>query len=214
MIALLHYAVLKTRRDGSFFLFLFAPAVVIAALLGTSIVELRFEYPLALSRHMSAMQNARALATMVGGTAIMFGLISAFWTLRAEIATRAIASFVVASRSAAVIASLIVFGMLTAIAAWISGIAVVILLTAAVPPKLPLLFAGGLAVALALTGVATLVVTVAPQPANLIWAYFSMFVFVPWFERGPDVKLGVLAATVFVLSTTLSTYFLRRRCAS
>ncbi len=214
MIALLHYAVLKTRRDGSLFLFLFAPAMVIAALLGTSIAELRFEYPFALSRHMTQMQNAKLLTSIVGAGALMFGIISAFWTYRAEIATRSIASFVVASRPVTVIAALIVWGTLTVIAAWICGVAVVVLLTAAAPPHLPILFGGLVAVGMALISVAALIVTVAPKPENLIWSYLAMVIFVRWIEKLPDLPEIALAAALFAICTSLSIFFLRRRCAT
>jgi hypothetical protein len=214
MIALLHYAVLKTRRDRSLFLFLFAPLFALAALLGPSLAELRFSYPLSLSRNLTPLQNARTLASLIGAVSIMFGLISAFWTYRAEIATRAIASFVVGSRALMVTASLILFATLMSAAAWLSGIAMAIVLTATVPPHLPLLFAGCVAVSLALNSVSALMVTIAPQPASLIWAYLSMLLFVRWIEKLPDVREFALAAVIFAICTTLSVFFLRRRCAT
>ena len=214
MIGLLHYAVLKTRRDRSLFLFLLAPAVVLAALLGPSIAELRLRYPLALSRNMTPLQNATILTNMLGMAALGFATISTFWTFRAEMATRSVASFVVARRSITVIATLILFGLMTAAAAWLCGIAMVILLTAAVPANLTVLFAGTLGVAIACSSAAALVVAIAPQPANILWAYFSMIVFLPWVEKLPDSKQFALAAAIFAICTPLSTYFLRRKCAT
>jgi len=215
VIALMHYLLVKSRRDHSLAIFVFGPAILITtALVAASIVEHRLHYPLMFAAKMSLVQNA-ALAEQIFGTlALGFATISGFWILRSEVATKAISSFVVASRTINVSLALIFFAAITGIASWLVATGTVIALTATIPPHLPLVACAAIAIALALASIGALTVAISPQPMMMAWACSSLLLFIPWTDRLPNGNEFLLAGIVFVVCASLSTYRLGRRCAA
>jgi len=215
MTALLHYFFLKGRRDHSLAIFVFAPAVLITvALLGASVVQQRLRYPLMLAANMSLVQNDALAETVFGTMAIGFATISAFWMLRAEIATKAVNSFVVASSTTRMSAALIQFAAMTGIASWLVATGAVIVLTGTIPPHLPMIAVAMLAAAYALAAIGALTVAISPQPMMMAWACSSLLLFIRWADQPADRNEFLLAGIVFVICAGLSTYRLGRRCAA
>jgi len=215
MIALLHYAFLKSIRDRSLAVFVLGPALVIAAsLFGATLAE-GFRYPLYVSRQMSAAQNAEMAGLILTFFAMTFGTVAAFWVFRPEVATKAIGSFLMARRPITVSLAQVTFAAAVAFSAWVVGIAAIAALTSALPPAL-----GWSAVAVAVASIAAasigaLVVTISPQPAMMVWAFLACTALLPLLNH-PAVrpKLLYVEAVVSILFIAVSAFLLERRWAS
>lgn len=215
MIAVLHYALLKSLRDRSLGIFVLGPALVIAAsLLGATIVE-GFRYPFYVSRQMSAAQNAEMVALILTFFVMMFGTVAAFWTFRPEVVTKTIGSFLMARRPLTVSLAQVTFAAAVAFSAWVVGIAAIAALTSALPPALGW-FAVGVAVAsIAAASIGALVLTISPQPAMMVWAFLACTALLPLLVH-PSVrpKLLYVVPVISILFIAVSAFLLERRWAS
>jgi len=216
MIAVLHYAFLKSTRDRSLAVFLLGPALVIAAsLLGATIAQGGPIYPLHMSRQMSATQNAEMAALVLAFFAMMFGTVAGFWIFRTEVATKTIGSFLMARRPIAVSLAQVTFAAAIGFGAWVLGTITVALLTSALPPAIGW-FAVGVAVAsIAAASIGALVVTISPQPAMMPWAILVCTPLLPLLVN-PAVrpKLLYVVPAVAILVIAVSAFLLERRWAS
>jgi hypothetical protein len=215
MIAVLHYAFLKSTRDRSLAVFALGPALVIAAsLLGATVAQ-GLRYPLYLGGQMSAAQNAEMAALILTFFAMTFGSVAAFWVFRPEVATKTIGSFLMARRPLTVSVAQVTFAAAIAFSAWIAGIVTIAVLTSALPPAIGW-FAAGVAVAsIAAASIGALVVTISPQPAMMIWAFFACQALLPLLVN-PAVrpKLLYVVPVVAIVFTATSAFLLERRWAS
>src|SRR5258706_5707647 len=110
MIAILRYAYLKSLRDSSLIAFILVPMFFpVAALSGVTIAKGHPRYPMYMDALFTPVQNATLCAQIAIAMCIFFTVIPAFWTLRPEIATRSVASFLFAARPLTVTLSLILF---------------------------------------------------------------------------------------------------------
>lgn len=210
MIALLHYAWLKGWRDRSIPVFALIPTVQFTFMvIGFSVATGHVSYPFTSPDWTGDFPGVAILIPSV------IGSLSAFWTFRAEVATRAVDSFVVASRPAAVTAALTVVGTVTAVSAWIAGLATIVLLTADLPAGFVSLLINGALGALAGASLGALYVAILPQPTMLIWAFVAGTPVAPLiFNPATRRYLVPVALAVTLVAMTSSTFLLRRRCAS
>lgn len=210
MSALLHYAWLKGMRDRSLPIFALMPVMQFAAMIiGFSAFRGHLSYPFAGPDWTGDFPG---IAIVLPST---ISSICAFWIFRAEVATRAIDSFVVASRPLAVTGALVVIGFVTAVVGWLGGIATIVMLTGEIPGNLLSLVTNGTLSALAGASLGALYVTILPQPSMLVWALVAGLPLAPWiFDPASRSHLLPVALAVFFVATTSSTFLLRRRCAS
>ena len=211
MSAILHYAWLKGTRDKSLLVFALIPAAQVAAMLiGYSILTRQGDYPIRMSG-----LDGTDIATMSIMIPWFMAVLFTFWIFRVELATNAIASFVVASRPLFVVLALIVLGTLVAVLGRFGGLAMITLLTGEFPRELASHWWLGAMTGLAGAALGTLYVMISPQPAMLGWALLAAvpaapLVFIPkhW-DRLPAVTLFVTLVCI-----AASTLLLRRRCAT
>jgi hypothetical protein len=215
MIAVLHYALLKSIRDRSLAIFVLGPALVIAAsLLGATIAE-GFRYPFYVSRQMSAAQNAEMVALILTFFVMMFGTVAAFWTFRPEVVTKTIGSFLMARRPLTVALAQVTFAAAVTFSAWIAGILTIAALTSALPPAIGVFAVGAAVAALAAASIGALVLTISPQPAMVLWAFLACTALLPLLVN-PAVrpKLLYIVPVMAILFTAVSAFLLERRWAS
>jgi len=210
MIALLRYAFLKGMRDRSLpIFFLLEPAQVAAMLIGYSVMNRHLHYPLIMPGDVGDVVGFSVLFPSFVAT------LSAFWTFRSEVATRAIGSFVVASRPSTVVVALVVFAAATAIGGLIGAITTAAVLTAALPANLASLAPLGVISSLVGASLGALYVTISPQPAMLVWAFIAVIPLAPWIFHPPSTpRLLMIAALVSIVCIGVSAFLLRRRCAT
>jgi hypothetical protein len=205
-----HYAWLKGVRDRSLVIFALIPPMQFTAMvIGFSLDKRHLTYPFIGPDWAGDFPGLAILIPAVVGSC------SAFWMLRSEVATRAIDSFVVASRPVAVIAALVVTGTVTAAAGWLGGLAAILMLTADLPANLLTLASSGALAALAGASLGALYVTILPQPGMLVWAVVAGLPLGPWiFDPASRSHLIPIALVVSIVAMAASTFLLRRRCAS
>ena len=215
MTALLRYAYLKSLRDHSLIAFIGTPALVpVAALLGVTLAKGQFRYPMYLEAGFSPFQNAVLAAQISTGMSVLFTVLAAFWTLRTEIATRSIGSFLFAVTPLKMALTLVLFAAAIGVAAFLGSIVTIGLLTAALPPALPMMALIVLAGCLAASALGTLMVTISPQPAMIIGSYLGCMVLIPWIAKSKSWLHLMVALAVAIVCTALSSFLLERRCAT
>jgi hypothetical protein len=215
VIAMLHYAWLKSRRDSSLFAFILIPALFpLAALGGATLAKGHWHYPFFLNPQYTPVQNATLCAQIAVALSVLFTVIPAFWTLRPEIATRSVTSFFFAARPMTVAASVIVFAFALSFTGWIGAIAMIRILTGTLPPHVAFMTLKVAVGCLATSALGTLLVTISSQPALLVGAYMVCALLIPWIEGSKSslhVMGGVAAA---IVCTALAGFILERRCAT
>lgn len=211
MIALMHYAFLKGMRDRSLpIFFLMGPVQLAAMLIGFSLIRRHLHYPLLTP---DFDRGDVAIFTIVLPSIV--ATLSAFWTFRSEVATRAIGSFVVASRPITVVVALIVFAAATAIGGLMAMLGTFVVLLAALPPNLATFAALGVISAFVGGSLGALYVTISPQPAMLVWAFIAGFPLAPWIlDPAFRPRLLTIDGIVLIVCIGVSTFLLRRRCAT
>ena len=216
MIAVLHYALLKSLRDKSLPVFVLGPSLVIAAsLLGATLAQGGLHYPLYMSRQMSAARNAEMSALVLTFFAMAFGTVAAFWTLRPEVVTKTIGSFLMARRPLTVALAQVTFAAAIAFSAWVVGIITIAALTSALPPAIGWFALGAAVASIGAASVGALVLTISPQPAMVIWAFLACTTMLPLLVH-PAVRPTLLfvVPVVSILLTAVSAFLLERRWAS
>ncbi len=211
MIALLHYAFLKGMRDRSLPIFvLMMPVQVAAMIIGYSVINRHLQYPL-----VGFDWDEGDVAVIAILLPSVVATLSAFWTFRSEVATRAIGSFVIASRPITVVLALIVFAAATATGGSIATTATIAVLTAGLPANLASLAALGILHSFVGASLGALYVTISPQPAMLVWAFIAGFPLAPWIlDPASQSRLSMIAAVLSVVCIGVSAFLLRRRCAT
>lgn len=210
MIALWHYTFLKGMRDRSLPVFLlWGPVYATAALIGVSVAQGRLHYPLSPQWD---IKDELFFALM---TATVIATLSAFWTLRTEVATKAIGSFLMATRPISVVVALVVFAAATGVATEIGMIVVSAVVRAALPANLVPIVLATVILSLAAASMGALCVTISPQPAMLIWAFCGSLPLVAWMANPSNwPRLVMIAPVIAILCTAISAFLLRRRCAT
>lgn len=208
MTALLHYAFLKGWRDRSLPTFFLIPAAQITAIvIGFSYVKDALHYPF------TGFPLDRFDAPIFFVIAPSFiATLSAFWTFRAEIETRAISSFVMASRPASVAAALILFAGATAFAGILLSFAMLVLLVADYPAQFAPLLGLGAVAAMVGASLGALFVTFSPQPMMLMSGLIVTGIVTTLIYR--SVSMPLAGSILVVACIAASTFFVRRRCAA
>lgn len=216
MIALLRYAFLKNLRDGSLAAFILGPVIMLTApLLGAALFgEGGPRFPARMDWTMSAARNAAMMAPATVFIAALFASLAGFWSLRSEIISKSIGTFVLAVRPLKIQIAAMLFGAGAAFAGYIgTGLALSVLLNALPPNPLRLILDAAI---LCLLGAAAgfLAVIFSAEP----WAIIPLFVggvaIIPSLAkmRGPLPELTAVALTLICIS--ISVFFLERRCAT
>jgi hypothetical protein len=215
VIALLRYAFLKGLRDSSLFAFILIPMMFpVAALLGVTLGKGRLLYPLYMSPQFSPQQNATLAGQITTAVCLLFTVITAFWTFRSEIATRSVGSFLLAARPLTLSLALILFAAAIGLAGWIGGMAMIGVLTTAMPPHLALLALKVAAGTVAASALGTLVVTISPNPGMVLGAYLACIISIVWVEKSTSLSQLIGAVAVAIVCAGLASFFLERRCAT
>jgi hypothetical protein len=215
--AVLHYALLKSLREGSIWIYVGIPAFIgLAVLVGGTLAShgiAGFHYPLSIERGWSAARNAREVAEIASLMCTMLGTLIGFTILRDELASRSIDSIALAVRPVTITASIVAFGTAVAACAWVIGLVVLLLLTTGVPPHLELLAAKVVAGALATASIGALAATISPEPPMIIGAFLTLIAFVPGFEKAAFGPVLLVPVVVSVIATAIAAFLLERRCA-
>lgn len=215
MIALLRYAYLKGLRDSSLFAFILIPMMFpVAALVGVTLGKGRLLYPLYMNAQFSPQQNATLAGQITTGICVLFTVITAFWTFRSEIATRSVGSFLLAARPLKLSLALILFAAAIGLAGWIGGMAMIGVLTTAMPPHLALLALKVAAGTLAASALGTLVVTISPNPGMILGAYLVCIISIVWVEKSTSLSQLIGAVAIAIVCAALAAFLLERRCAT
>jgi hypothetical protein len=211
VIALLHYAWLKGMRDRSLPVFVaMAPVQIAGMLIAMNIFEKQFRYPLPAPRW-----DRGDMAVIWLLLPAFIATLSAFWTFRSEVATKAIGAFFMGSRPVTIVFALIVFAALTAIAGIVAMLGVVLVLTAGLPPGWESFVLTGIFFAVGGAALGALYVTISPQPAMLVWAFLAGIPFLPLiFDPNLRSQVLLFGPVLWILSIGVSTFLLRRRCAT
>ncbi len=214
MIALLRYLYLKSSRDSSLIAFLLVPMLVPVAALSGVTLKRHLQYPFFMDALYTPVQNATLASTIAMGTAVLFASIASFWTLRAEIATRSIGSFLFAARPLTVALALILFAATIGLAGWLGGVALTGALTTAVMPHLALITLKVVVALIAASAAGALVVTISPQPGMIIGSYLGCVVLIPLVAKSKGSVQLLVAVVVAIVCTLLAAFLLERRCAT
>jgi len=215
MIALLRYLYLKSARDSSLFAFLFVPALMPVAALSGVTLKHGLQYPFYMDALYTPVQNATLAATIAMGTSVLFASIASFWTLRAEITTRSIGSFLLAARPLTIALALILFAAAIGLAGWVGAVALTGALTTAVMPHLALITLKVVVALIAASAAGALVVTISPQPGMIIGSYVGCAVLIPLLAKSTKGSVQLLVAVVVaIVCTLLAAFLLERRCAT
>ncbi|GEM_PF-5356404 len=216
MIAILHYALLKGTRDKSTVIFLLTPiTMVVASLIGVVVASGHPSFPLYYSLDWTPAQNASQVAFISTMCTVCFASLSGFWMFRSEVATRAIGSFVLAKRPIVIILAMIVHSSAIAVLSWIPAIAAARVLTGAAPPDTVRLTLAVIVISIASSAMGAMFVMISAQPQMLIGAYCGSCFFLPFLVLESNrPKVMMLAVVTAVLSTTIATFLLERRCTT
>jgi hypothetical protein len=167
-----------------------------------------------MSPQFSPQQNATLAGQITTGICVLFTVIIAFWTFRSEIATRSVGSFLLAARPLALSLALILFAAAIGLAGWIGGMAMIGVLTTAMPPHLALLALKVAAGTVAASALGTLVVTISPNPGMVLGAYLVCIISIVWIEKSTSLSQLIGAVAVAIVCAGLASFFLERRCAT
>jgi len=219
VIAMLRYAYLKSLRDSSLIAFILVPMFFpLCAMFGITL-DLMFAkghpvYPMYMDVHFTPLQNAKMAGQITSGICVLFAVITSFWTFRSEIATRSVGSFLFATHPLTLAVALILFAAAIGLTGWIGGIAMIGILTTALPPQLALLALKVVAGTLAASAFGTLVVTISPNPGMIIAAYIACVFAIVWIEKSKSSSPVIAAVAVAIVCAALAAFLLERRCAT
>jgi hypothetical protein len=214
VIAILRYAFLKSMRDGSLAAFLIMPIFMPAAALFGATIGKGMRYPLYMNVEYSPVQNATLVAEIATAIFMMFSALPAFWTLRSEIASRAIGSFFFAARPATAIAALILFAAGIGVTGWLGAMLMIAGLTSAFPPHLGIHMLQVVLSCLAASASGALVVTISSQPAMIVCSYLGCLFLIPWLSKATSGGFAITTLILSAVCATLATFLLERRCAT
>ena len=216
MMAILRYAVLKSVRDRSLPIFAGTPsAMALAILLGTTAAGHHLVYPLYIYHDWPPAQNAAVASAITAAVAVFLTSMTAFWTFRPEVATRAIGAFLMGTRAAAVARALVIFAAVIGIASWLASVGVIVLLTSVFPSNFAAVLLAVVIFSILAAAIGALIVTINTQPSMMIWAYLGSMVFVAWLSNGRHVTGTMVSAVVLSIVCTIGCAFLlERRCAT
>jgi len=214
MIALLRYLYLKSARDSSLIAFLLIPALVPVAALSGVTLKGHLQYPFYMDALYTPVQNATLATTIAMGTSVLFAGIASFWTLRAEIATRSVGSFLFAARPITIALALILFAATIGLAGWLCAVALTGALTTAVMPHLALITLKVVVALIAASAAGALVVTISPQPGMIIGSYLGLIVLHLLLATSKGWVQLLVAVVVVIVCTLLAAFLLERRCAT
>lgn len=219
MKALLHYAVLKGMRDRLLpILLLVSPIFAAGTLIGESAARKQLHYPLTVGLDSLGFNPA-------GLYALTFSSIVAFWAFRSEVATKAINSFVMASRPIGIVTALVVYGVGIGVATWMGAIAAATALTTKLPSNLASFALEAFIASLFGASIGALAVTISAQPTMLVWAVCATvglpLILLFDYQRG-DLVFELASRTryltsqvvVSILCLGIGTFLLERRCAT
>lgn len=211
MIALLHYALLKGVRDRSLLTFAAIPAANISAvLIAMAVHQKQMVYPLT-----GVTLDHVDLAVFSILIPSFIATLSAFWTFRSEVATKAIASFVVATRPLVVVTALLITGVATAAVGTIGMLAAIFVLTARFPAEVLTLIVTASIASMVGAAMGTLYVNISAKPEMFVWALLAGIPVAPFiFNPKNQSMLPFVALAVTVVAISVSAFLLRRRCAT
>jgi hypothetical protein len=215
MMAILRYAILKTRRDGTFWIFLLVPGFIPAAsLIGSSFHRATgFTYPLVMESSWNATRNATLAASIATVMCALISAVPAFWALRAEVASKSIGSIALAVRPIVIVLSTILYSTAIAFLGWCIAIVVIAALTTALPSQLAVIGAKVLLAALTMGSLGVLAVTISADPPMIIGIYLAALFTVSWFEKAKITPLLLVPLAASALFTAFAAFLLERRCA-
>ena len=215
MIAILRYLVLKTWRDSSLIAFVMIPVFgPVAALAGSTLAKGHFAYPLYLNVHYTPVQSATLAAQIAFAAAFMFSSISSFWTLRPEVATRAVGAFVLAARPFSIAFALVTFATAVAMTGWLGALGMIALLTSVLPAGAGMLMLKVFVASVAASAIGALVLMISAQPAMIAVGYMSCAVIIAFLEKAKDPTQLLTGVAVVIICVPLSAFLLERRCAT
>ena len=219
MIAMLRYAYIKGLRDSSLIAFVIIPMLFPLAAMSGITLDLKLTkghpiYPMVMDVHFTPEQNAKMAGQFTSGICVLFAVITAFWTFRTEIATRSVGSFLFATRPLTLALALVLFAAAIGLAGWIGGMAVIGILTTALPPHLAMLAVKVVAGTLAASAFGTLIVTISPNPGMIIGAYVGCVFATIWIENSKSSSQMIAAIAVAIVCAALAAFLLERRCAT
>ena len=220
MNALLRYAFLKARRDGSLWAFIITPIVVPAAsLIGSTVGDSKphaLHYPMFMAMRFTPVQNATTASDITVLMCILFACLPAFWTLRHEIESRSIGSLALAARPFRITIAAIIFAASLAAMASVISVLVIGALTAALPAHVGLIVIKIVGGALATSAIGMLAVTISPQPYMIACMYFMCLLGIGFFEKAKvALSLQWLAPLgVAIVCAVVAGFLLERRCES
>jgi len=208
MTAMLHYALIKGLRDRSLPVFvLIGPMGITMAVIGVSLAAGHRDYPLYTLSDFADGLFAGVVAVTIAG-------MSGFWMFRSEVATKAIGSFVIASRPIKAFAALVLFAAMTGMLSWAGTTAMHALLTLR-RPELAAAFGMMAIETLAAASAGAMLVMISSQPTMLVWACIASAVFVPWYVNPTSrPQIVMIAPLVVIVCSITGTLLLERRCAA
>lgn len=218
MIALLHYAYIKSMRDRMLpILLLSAPVFAAATLIGAAVAARQLRYPVP-----NVLNPEPALPDMYAFT---FATIVGFWTFRSEMATQAIRSFVMARRPITVVIALVAFATISGMSIWITATITLAALTAELPPNLAWSLYKMAADSFAAAAFGALMVMISAQPSMLVWTvsgpvaigFLSVFDAQKGdldFDRANTPTYMMFKVLASIVCMALTVFLLRRRCAT
>jgi hypothetical protein len=216
VIALLHYAILKSIRDRSLPAFLFAsPLAITAALAGVTLRTAGLHYPLQIAVRNTPLQNATESAFGVTLAVISFAAITAFWTFRHDVATKAVGSLIMTRRPIVIASTQVLFAALVGITSWICSMSVIAALTAAIPAGFGHHAAMAAIMMFVAASIGALAVTISTEPPAVVGALAAGVLCSPILLRNKtDMRMVIIAVVVAIACTVTCAVLLERRCAS
>jgi hypothetical protein len=216
MMAILRYAFLKNLRDGSLAAFILGPIIMLTApLLGSAFFgEGGPRFPAKMDMTMSAARNAAMLAPATLFITALFASLAGFWSLRSEIISKSMGTFVLAVRPVKIQIAAMLFGAGAAFAGYIGTALSLSALLNALPPNPVRLILDAAILCLFGAAAGFLAVILSAEPWAIVPLFVAGVAIIPSLAkmRGPLPELTAIALIVICIS--ISAFFLERRCAT
>lgn len=216
MSALLRYAILKSRRDGTLAALLLAPSVMIGAptLIGILIQIVRGEatYPIAIRA--GQLDGPAVFGPALVVIAATIAGVAGFWSFRGEAASRSAGFFFLARRPAEVSVAAAVFGTAAAICSYGIGLLTIAAFCAALPPRVGSQFVALLVASCVAAALGAAAVAISSEVTMLVPVYIAAVAVAVVFVRSFDPRSLGVAAVVVALLMILTPLLWRYRCAA
>lgn len=217
MIALLHYALLKSSRERFLYALIFSPAIMILApLLGvTGYHAFRREtiFPVTFDLRQSALSTSREMTIV---SVVLCSLAAAgggFWIFRREAANRSLGFLALAVRPQAIAVAATIYGALAGAVSFLVMLLCTVALTTAVPLDVVPLFTAAVLACAVSSALGVTLMAWSSDTTMLFPVYGGALAVVVTILNGRNTLIWAAAIAATLMLTLAASRLMRRQCA-